>query len=400
MVLLAFLCLTVPFHDELVQRFHTPREAAEYYYLAAKKELGDVLDEPTIERIQTMLMIGMYEWSMLKGPMAWRTVGIAIRCAHQLALHIDDDREAERYDHIDSRTGTCSKGESRFIEAEIRRRTYWACFIMDRYLSGGKYRPSDIKLADVRIQLPCSDRAFNIGKSVRTNWFTPNDDSNHGASTAKPLNLAAGSPALTVNGETPPVELGEAPQCHYIRALELFKHYLAWSVQGGRRYARRPSNPFSIPLNRYRRDEDVPPWDESSHLALYERELEMLREKLGDESPITQHVISAHIAENSAAAYTLVKALHLLCLIVLHREYIPFVALNCREGPIGPLDGFRFPDSKERREYWVQSSQKCFEAARDLAYLFCELDKADSLVETPLSMFTAHNVAVCGTLIL
>jgi len=59
------------------------------------------------------------------------------------------------------------KGDA-FIEQEIRRRTFWSCFIMDRYLSSGKYRPSMLNVKDLRIQLPSSERAFLFGEKVRT----------------------------------------------------------------------------------------------------------------------------------------------------------------------------------------------------------------------------------------
>jgi hypothetical protein len=93
--------------------------------------------------------------------------------------------------------------------------------------------------------------------------------------------------------------------------------------------------------------------------------------------------------------------LHYLDEIILHREYIPFIALNCREtGPIGPLDEPKFPEEVygNHREFWRQSACRCFEAARELTNLLCKCDEMDVLVETPLSMFAAFTVAVCGEL--
>jgi hypothetical protein len=254
MVLLAFLALTVSFYKDLVQLFPTRQDASEYYYAAAKAELGDVLEEPTIERIQTMLMLGMYEWGMLSGGRAWRTVGAAIRCAHQLALHIDDDKEAERITEKDDATHNASKPMSasakadQFIRAEIRRRTYWTCFILDRYLTGGKYRPSDIDLTMVRIQLPCSESAFNMGKAVKTSWLAPEVQNAKSNAISESQSMAAksvigncpvsGSSPSDDNGASVPVESVETPQCHYIRAMEFFRHYMAWTTSGGRRYAR------------------------------------------------------------------------------------------------------------------------------------------------------------------
>lgn len=54
------------------------------------------------------------------------------------------------------------------VDEEIRRRTFWSCFIMDRYLSSGKFRPQIIALDDIKLQLPCGEKAWAFGQNVIT----------------------------------------------------------------------------------------------------------------------------------------------------------------------------------------------------------------------------------------
>lgn len=239
MVLLAFLSLAVTHHNELFRHLDFPSsfKASEEYYLAAKEELGDPLSDDSLPRIQTLLMLGMKEWSMLKFALAWRRVGTAINAAHQAALHADERKTKQQQGNpeVDAAPSTfkpMSEAEKadRFINAEIRRRTYWSCFIMDRYLSGGcggEHRPSSIHVKEVRIQLPCSESAFNVGKVVKTSTLMDILED----SSAEPTPYAR-------NGDIVHQETVLSPQCHYILALELFRGYMAWSLGGGRRYSR------------------------------------------------------------------------------------------------------------------------------------------------------------------
>lgn len=129
----------------------------------------------------------------------------------------------------------------------------------------------------------------------------------------------------------------------------------------------------------------------------FEEQLRKLRSKFTDDFAISPHVMSARIVEGNSAAYALVHMIHFLCIIILHREYIPYYAGNCRDtGPRGPIDPPSVDEEGIPPNFWKNSSQKCFEAARDLKNLTEELDKKGGLVETSLCVFANHQVAVCG----
>lgn len=79
---------------------------------------------------------------------------------------------------------------------------------------------------------------------------------------------------------------------------------------------------------------------------------------------------------------------------MLHREYIPFLALNCKK-PEGPLDEPTFPE-EEKNGFWDTSARTCFESAKDLTDLLCACQQWEALPETPLTLFMEFQVAICG----
>lgn len=196
LLLLGILALTARFHPAIAaqhspatpNRPTNPLVASEYYAAALRARIagpdGEALARPSIERIQAMLMLGLHEWGMCQGIRAWLIVGIAVRTSQAMGLEyeqeLDDDHlalssalctEADHLGVAANRRGSSEAGANRgqsFVDEEVRRRTFWSCFVMDRYLSSGKYRPQMIAVQDLRVQLPSSEKAFLFGERVRT----------------------------------------------------------------------------------------------------------------------------------------------------------------------------------------------------------------------------------------
>ena len=203
LLLLGILALTARFHPAIAAHHspatpHQPTDplvASEYYAAALRARIagpdGEALARPRIERIQAMLMLGLHEWGMCQGIRAWLIVGIAVRTSQAMGLEyeqeLDDDplalssalcMEAEHLGVAANRYGSRDKGTTRgptFVDEEVRRRTFWSCFIMDRYLSSGKYRPQMIAVKDLKVQLPSSEKAFLFGERVRTSLLEQDD---------------------------------------------------------------------------------------------------------------------------------------------------------------------------------------------------------------------------------
>jgi hypothetical protein len=244
-LLLAFLTQTARFHEKLVQQTgNDPIKTAEFYAQATRTHMGtEIFGFPTLEKIQTLLMLGYYEWTNLQGTEGWIKIGLAIRCAICLGYpHLDVDDKG-----LPAPLKECEKGLSekdQFILRETQRRTFWSCCLMDCYLSWGEDRPRMLTPDQLqRTQLVCSDGAFNFGRKARTRLLGEDDaayakrreqwnehterrrNEQNGADQADPL-----------NGGKWEIGEHEAELTWYIKAVVIFGEVSQWSCNRGRRY--------------------------------------------------------------------------------------------------------------------------------------------------------------------
>ncbi|KAI0481241.1 hypothetical protein GGR56DRAFT_629487 [Xylariaceae sp. FL0804] len=108
---------------------------------------------PNITILTCLLLLGLHEFGTCHGGRSWSLGGQAIRMAFALQLHKDLE-----YDPLRP-TPSCQLS---FIDREIRRRTMWACFLMDRFNSSGTDRPMFVKEETVKIQLPIKEKLFQL----------------------------------------------------------------------------------------------------------------------------------------------------------------------------------------------------------------------------------------------
>jgi hypothetical protein len=108
---------------------------------------------PNITILTCFLLLGLHEFGTCQGGRSWSFGGQAIRMAYALQLHLDLDYDPQK------RNGTA---ELSFIDREIRRRTMWACFLMDRFNSSGTDRPTFVKEESIKVQLPIKEKFFQL----------------------------------------------------------------------------------------------------------------------------------------------------------------------------------------------------------------------------------------------
>ncbi|KAL1973727.1 hypothetical protein VTN31DRAFT_5287 [Thermomyces dupontii] len=106
-------------------------------------------DEPNITILTVFLLLGLHEFGTCHGGRSWSFGGQALRMAYALQLHRELDREHPG-----------QSGKLSCTDREIRRRTMWACFLMDRYNSSGSQRPPIGNERFIRIQLPIKESHF------------------------------------------------------------------------------------------------------------------------------------------------------------------------------------------------------------------------------------------------
>ncbi len=108
---------------------------------------------PNITILTCLLILGLHEFGTCHGGRSWALGGQAIRMAFALQLHKDLEREP---------LPLPGGAPLSFIDREIRRRTMWACFLMDRFNSSGTDRPTFIKEESIKIQLPIKEKYFQL----------------------------------------------------------------------------------------------------------------------------------------------------------------------------------------------------------------------------------------------
>lgn len=146
------------------------------------------------------------------------------------------------------------------------------------------------------------------------------------------------------------------------------------------------------------RVEKHPPWHRKSHFYELRELCKEFKSSLPHQHRLTAQNTSAHISLKTSSPYTLVHTVYLLCQIVLHREYLPFIPLRCSK-PEGPLDPPTFP--KEGPDaapagFWEESARECFKAAREIMDLVRTCQEWGCLVETPIVGFAIYTVAFVG----
>ncbi|KAF2192865.1 hypothetical protein K469DRAFT_552474 [Zopfia rhizophila CBS 207.26] len=153
----AILALAIRFVKEPPAPFKTQTEASNAFAAHARQILQSDLETPSISRVQALLMLTGHDWGAGNGRRAWIYLGMAIRLVEVMDLCREPKLPKDRH-----------PTREEFIDAEVRRRTAWTCFLMDSLLSGGKGRKRSLDAADMTVQLPCERESFVFGEHVCT----------------------------------------------------------------------------------------------------------------------------------------------------------------------------------------------------------------------------------------
>lgn len=385
LVLLGILTLTARFHPDLVKyvansHSRTPvpgsarsrpvqvnadaSAASDYFAKALVTALGPLslcVTVASLERVQAFLMLGLYEWTHAKpkagGFGAWMYVGLAIRMAQALRLGFGDKEESTRRARGASQNSRTQVLSSRMVaDKEIRRRTMFSCLILDRMLACGKDRVSTICSEDLQIQLPCSEHMFDFSENVETSFLKSEN-----------RQLRRG-PAQ-----------GDSVLGCFIRLVDIWGEISKFSFAGGRLSEK----------------DGVAPWHETSRFRQLRQDLSDFYTDLPEVFQLSTGNYHRHENHQASSVYVSLHMLGSLCSIMLHREYIPFIAIRCR-GPIGPLDEPTFPEShyKVPDGFWQESAEQVFQAAKDIVELI-ELC-GDKLPMSSLVVFAVWTAAFVG----
>ncbi|KAI7820940.1 fungal-specific transcription factor domain-containing protein, partial [Gamsiella multidivaricata] len=125
-------------HPEITGAGSDPEGFGDEYFDRAKRLIDYEYELPRQSSIQALLLMVTYRFMSAKsGGRVWVLLGMATRMAQDLGMH----RNSARW-HLPP------------LETEIRKRLWWAIYIMDRWVSAGMGRPLAIDDNDCDVDYP------------------------------------------------------------------------------------------------------------------------------------------------------------------------------------------------------------------------------------------------------
>ncbi|KAI2639046.1 hypothetical protein GGS26DRAFT_371587 [Hypomontagnella submonticulosa] len=118
-------------------RYQSAVKLSEDYASRSRSEID--VDEPSIDALQALLLLVTAFTAVGKGKKAYMLLTNAIGMAMALELHREVDLQAR----------------ITAVEREMRRRLFWSCYLLDRFMACGSKRPSLISDRTILLRLPC-----------------------------------------------------------------------------------------------------------------------------------------------------------------------------------------------------------------------------------------------------
>ncbi|KAI4165265.1 MAG: hypothetical protein LQ342_001133 [Letrouitia transgressa] len=239
-------------------------------------------DKPNIIILTVLLILGLHEFGTCQGGRSWMFGGMAMRMAYALQLHREMDK-----DQLDRKSDKDPNFSA--IDREIRRRTMWSCFLMDRFNSSGTERPTCGSEEHIKVQLPIKESFFQMGIPGLTECLD--------GDMPNPLPVDAGNKAN--------IRQNMGVASHMVRGIALWGHVIRYFNLGGIE-----KDPYQM-------------WQKNSGFAELKLRLEKLKTSLTPDLMDTPENLAQHAADKIANQFLLMHVIHHQIALFLHRYAIP-----------------------------------------------------------------------------
>ncbi|CAK1354518.1 unnamed protein product [Cercospora beticola] len=291
-------------------------------------------DTPNITILICYLILGLHEFGTCQGGRSWMFGGMAQRMAYALQLHRDLD-----HDPKDSSKG--GESELTFTDREIRRRTMWSCFLMDRFNSSGTDRPIFVGEQYIRAQLPIKERYYHMEINGPTQDLEGN--------VPHPVDPGTGQLANAKEN------MGVA--AYLIRLVSIWGRLIAYLNMGGRE-----------------RDQH-PMWHDESKFQDIRRATEAWKDALPEELQYSAENLQNHASEKIANQFLFMHIVHNQILLFMNSFALP-------------ISGSPPTLPKEMPEEFISTATRtALEAANQISALIHEA--SDHLVVAPFAGYSA-----------
>ncbi|KAJ6444732.1 C6 transcription factor [Purpureocillium lavendulum] len=288
---------------------------------------------PNITILTCLLILGLHEFGTCHGGRSWALGGQAIRMAFALQLHKDLE-----YDPL------CrNKSPLSFIDREIRRRTMWACFLMDRFNSSGSDRPMFIAEESIKIQLPVKERFFQLDMPVQT----------------ESLSGAALQGEAVDDRQIAKADDSMGVAAYTIRSIAVWGRIIIYLNQGGREA------------------DSHPMWSEDSDYAALVHAMDEFVEKLPSALQYSPQALELQMTESTASQFLLLHLSIQQNILFLSQAAVTFA--NSRSDPEAPKD------------FLSRVSAKTFAAANRISEILRDAEQTQCHVSAPFAGYCAFS---------
>ncbi|CAL5867393.1 uncharacterized protein PFLUO_LOCUS1612 [Penicillium psychrofluorescens] len=295
-------------------------------------------DEPNITILTVFLLLGLHEFGTCHGGRSWSFGGQALRMAYALQLH----RELDVDPLLGQSNG--SSAQLSFTDREIRRRTMWACFLMDRYNSSGSQRPPIGNEKFLQIQLPIKETHFQMEIPG------PTED----------LDGDVLNPAQENAGQLSNAKDNMGVSAYIIRAIVIWGRIVDYLNLGGKRKDQHPL------------------WHPESGYSLLKRQIDEFSASLPSSMAFTYENLQIHAAEKIANQFLFLHIINHQNSLFLNQFAIPL------------LPGGR-PPRDMPKAFLSNAGRAAVEAAHNISVLF---DRASAYPLTvPFAGYCAYSAS-------
>lgn len=295
---------------------------------------------PNITILLVYLILGLHEFGTCQGGRSWMFCGMAQRMAYALHLHndLDHDPKIRRSLGTDGDNGA---GELTSTDREIRRRTMWSCFLMDRFTSSGTDRPMFVSEQYIRAQLPIREDYYQMEITGATEDLDGN----------VPNPAPPGAGQVT----DPKANMGVA--AYTIRLVSIWGKVVHYLNLGGKDRDRKPM------------------WAKGSRFSSIERELQAWKDSLPEPLVYNSNNLQDHASQKIANQFLYMHIVYNQVILFMHRFALP-------------TPGRRSAFPKDMPTEYIQASARCaHEAANQISLLVHEA--MDHVVVAPFAGYCA-----------
>ncbi|KAK4634035.1 hypothetical protein CLAFUW4_01170 [Fulvia fulva] len=290
-------------------------------------------DTPNITILICYLILGLHEFGTCQGGRSWMFGGMAQRMAYALQLHKDLDH--------DPKERTQEKHKLTFTDREIRRRTMWSCFLMDRFNSSGTDRPIFVGEQYIRAQLPVKESFYQMEINGPTEDLEGN----------------VPNPVQSGTGQMADAKDNMGVAAHLVRLVSIWGKLIAYLNLGGKE-----------------RDEH-PMWAEESRFQGLKRATAEWKDALPSSLQYSSENLQIHASEKIANQFIFLHIVYNQILLFMNRFALPVPGSR----PILPKD---MPE-----DFTAEAAKTALEAANQISALIHEA--GDHLVVAPFAGYTA-----------